>query len=211
MAAPERFQWHSFLRPPHPHFFPGAKRAPLASKPAGCLVRCTPSLIGNGLVQVEKEDMLETIRDLNRQLKLKSLVLANFVPADGAAQVEQRAVWNEEREDWDLPRLEVGPSAQPSRAAPQSARGGAGGSPRWCPVNHMFLVVVVVVVLAAAVGGGGPCGRCYGFLYTQEPRAYAPPLTALELFHLPVYFYPLMPPIPAGKRLPGTQSGPGAR
>ena len=48
--------------------------------------------------------MLDTIRALNRQLKLKSLMLSNFVPLDGAALIERRAVWNDEKEDWDLPR-----------------------------------------------------------------------------------------------------------
>jgi kinesin family protein 3/17 len=51
--------------------------------------------------------MLDTIRELNRQLKLKALVVANFVPPEGAEQIEQRAAWNHEREDWDLPRYRV--------------------------------------------------------------------------------------------------------
>ena len=31
--------------------------------------------------QTEREDMLDTIRELNKQLKLKQLILDNFVPA----------------------------------------------------------------------------------------------------------------------------------
>lgn len=72
--------------------------------------------------QIEKEDMLETIRELGRQLKLKSLVLQNFVPEEGRLDVEARAVWNEERADWDLPRLEIaGNQLRPRR--PVSAQG----------------------------------------------------------------------------------------
>jgi kinesin family protein 3/17 len=72
--------------------------------------------------QQEKEDMLDTLRDLGRQLKLKSIILANFVPPEGAALIERRAVWNRDREDWDLPRLEVsGNSLRPKR--PVSAQG----------------------------------------------------------------------------------------
>jgi kinesin family protein 3/17 len=72
--------------------------------------------------QAEKADMLDTIRELGRQLKLKSLVLSNFVPPDGAELIEQRAVWNDEREDWDLPRLEIaGNTVRPRR--PVSAAG----------------------------------------------------------------------------------------
>lgn len=66
--------------------------------------------------QLEKEDMLDTIRELNRQLKLKSLIIDNFVPEDGALAIERRAVWNAEAEDWDLPRLEIaGNSVRPRR------------------------------------------------------------------------------------------------
>ena len=54
--------------------------------------------------QLEKEDLLDSVRELTRQLKLKTLVLENFVPEDGAQAIERRACWNHEKEDWDLPR-----------------------------------------------------------------------------------------------------------
>jgi kinesin family protein 3/17 len=59
--------------------------------------------------QAEKSDMLETIRDLSRQLKLKELIISNFVPPEDARNFDDvqnggRAVWQEEEECWVIPR-----------------------------------------------------------------------------------------------------------
>jgi kinesin family member 3B len=59
--------------------------------------------------QAEKNDMLETIRDLSRQLKLKELIISNFVPPEDARNFDDvqnggRAVWQEEEECWVIPR-----------------------------------------------------------------------------------------------------------
>lgn len=48
--------------------------------------------------------MLDSIRDLTSQLKLKTLILDNFVPKTCVADIEARAVWNKEKGDWDLPK-----------------------------------------------------------------------------------------------------------
>ena len=55
----------------------------------------------------EREDMLDTIRDLQRQLKLKDMILDNFVPPDEVEQLHRRAKWNEENESWQVARLEI--------------------------------------------------------------------------------------------------------
>ena len=71
--------------------------------------------------QVEKGDMLETIRDLTRQLKLKEVIIQNFVPPEEARQFDDvesggRAVWREEQETWIIPRTEItGNALRPSR------------------------------------------------------------------------------------------------
>ena len=71
--------------------------------------------------QTEKNDMLETIRDLSRQLKLKELVIGNFVPPEEARSFDDvqnggRAVWKEEEDCWMLPRLDItGNALRPSR------------------------------------------------------------------------------------------------
>ena len=52
--------------------------------------------------QAERSDMLDTIRQLTRTLKLKDLIIANFIPEDYAKGVERRAVWKEEEDCWTV-------------------------------------------------------------------------------------------------------------
>lgn len=44
--------------------------------------------------------MLDSVRDLTNQLKLKMMIINNFVPKDEALRLEQRAVWDEETQIW---------------------------------------------------------------------------------------------------------------
>ena len=44
--------------------------------------------------------MLDTIRELTRQLKLKSLVISNFIPMEDLNLINRRATWDEEADDW---------------------------------------------------------------------------------------------------------------
>lgn len=55
--------------------------------------------------QQEREDLLETVRQLTQQLKLKDLVVQNFIPPEIAMTIEQRATWSEERDAWTVPFL----------------------------------------------------------------------------------------------------------
>lgn len=57
--------------------------------------------------QAEKEDMLDTIRELNKQLKLKQLLLEGFVPPQEVERLEARAVWDDEEDVWSLRRIEL--------------------------------------------------------------------------------------------------------
>ena len=49
--------------------------------------------------------MLDTIRQLTRTMKLKDLIIANFIPEDLAKTLEKRATWieNEEGDGWMIP------------------------------------------------------------------------------------------------------------
>ncbi len=49
--------------------------------------------------------MLDAIRQLTRTLKLKDLIIANFIPEETSAMLERRAVWveNEEGDGWVIP------------------------------------------------------------------------------------------------------------
>jgi len=73
--------------------------------------------------QTEREDMLDTIRTLSRQLKLRELIIMNFVPAEESRRLEKRAQWDDESDNWFIPRLELaGNQIRPPRR-PVSANG----------------------------------------------------------------------------------------
>ena len=44
--------------------------------------------------------MLDTIRQLTRTMKLKDLIIANFIPEEFAKSIEKRAAWKEEDDCW---------------------------------------------------------------------------------------------------------------
>ncbi|OQS04270.1 kinesin [Thraustotheca clavata] len=102
--------------------------------------------------QAEKEDMLETIRELTRQLKIKQLLLNHFVPLDDAYAIESRSKWDKELDEWKLEHLEIRPtSLRPKRpvsrrntrrAETECARRNRQmdrGNPRWKSDNVIVL------------------------------------------------------------------------
>ncbi|KAG7384353.1 Kinesin-like protein kif3a [Phytophthora pseudosyringae] len=69
----------------------------------------------------EHEDLLDTIRQLTAQLKLKTLVLDYFVPPEAVGMLEARARWNDEEDDFTLDRLELAGNTLRPRQRPPSA------------------------------------------------------------------------------------------
>ena len=63
--------------------------------------------------QAERADMLDTIRQLARQIKLKEMVIDLFVPPDRAKTFEDRTRWEEDRDAWTLEPLEAALAAHP--------------------------------------------------------------------------------------------------
>eukprot|EP01084_Bolivina_argentea_P292642 503133_1 len=57
--------------------------------------------------QTEREDMLDTIRELARQLKLRELVIAHFVPEEASRAIELRAEWDDDLDTYSLPGLNL--------------------------------------------------------------------------------------------------------
>ncbi|KAJ1566037.1 Kinesin-like protein kif3b [Nowakowskiella sp. JEL0078] len=55
--------------------------------------------------QREREDLLETIRDLTRELKLRLLVVNSFVPADDLQMLESCAEYDEAAEKWRIAHI----------------------------------------------------------------------------------------------------------
>jgi hypothetical protein len=53
-------------------------------------------------MQTERSDMLDTIRQLTRALKLKDVIIANFIPEDYSRGIEKRASWKEEEDQWSI-------------------------------------------------------------------------------------------------------------
>lgn len=47
------------------------------------------------------------VRDLHKQLKLKQLLLDEFVPPTEVVKIEARAIWDDEMEGWLLRGIEV--------------------------------------------------------------------------------------------------------
>lgn len=57
--------------------------------------------------QREREDLLETIRELTRQLKFKDMVVEYFVPPEITTKIKERAIWNEEQDTWTMSSLHL--------------------------------------------------------------------------------------------------------
>mmetsp|Transcript_286 Transcript_286/g.853 ORF Transcript_286/g.853 Transcript_286/m.853 type:complete len:767 (-) Transcript_286:217-2517(-) len=55
--------------------------------------------------QQEREDLLETIREQDRQLKLQAVIITNFIPPEEYRKVERRARWDEDTGDWTVERV----------------------------------------------------------------------------------------------------------
>lgn len=57
--------------------------------------------------QTERDDMLDSIRQLTRAVKLKDLIIANFIPEEYSKSIERRAQWNAEDDCWIIGKLEL--------------------------------------------------------------------------------------------------------
>jgi hypothetical protein len=73
-----------------------------------CFACCLPGVFPLSFTtppQTERNDLLETVRQLTRTLKLKELIIANFIPEESARLLERRAAWveNEEGDGWVMP------------------------------------------------------------------------------------------------------------
>ncbi len=54
----------------------------------------------------EREDLMDRIRELTREIRQKHLVIDQFIPAQEYMRIERRAEWNEDTNDWVLPNVE---------------------------------------------------------------------------------------------------------
>ena len=54
----------------------------------------------------EREDLMDRIRELTREIRLKHLLIDQFIPSFEYMRIERRAEWNEDVNDWSLPNME---------------------------------------------------------------------------------------------------------
>ena len=55
--------------------------------------------------QHENEEMLETIRQLSREVKLQALVIDSSIPKEYQELLEGHASWHEETGEWHMVRI----------------------------------------------------------------------------------------------------------
>ena len=59
--------------------------------------------------QRENEEMLALIRDLNKEVKLQTLVINSYVPQEYLEQMEEVVQWHEETGEWYMVRQTPSP------------------------------------------------------------------------------------------------------
>lgn len=85
--------------------------------------------------QTEREDMLETIRDLRKEVKLVCLTIENFIPMEQYQQIVERAHFDEASQEWVINNIELAGN----RVRPKNNRrvlDGDGASPRTLLRGH---------------------------------------------------------------------------
>eukprot|EP00919_Chromeraceae_sp_WS-2016_P000656 GHVR01001668.1.p1 GENE.GHVR01001668.1~~GHVR01001668.1.p1 ORF type:complete len:458 (+),score=109.43 GHVR01001668.1:806-2179(+) len=57
--------------------------------------------------QQEREDLLETIRQLSRENLLKSFIITNFIPEEEYKRIEERSLWDTQQGQWVIPKPDI--------------------------------------------------------------------------------------------------------
>ncbi len=58
------------------------------------------------IIHREREDLMDRIRELTREIRLKHLIIDQFIPALEYMKLERRSVWSGEINDWVIPNVE---------------------------------------------------------------------------------------------------------
>lgn len=61
-----------------------------------------------GGVQAEKEEILESIREISRDIKLKDLIIAAFIPPSYQDRIVKHAQWDEYDAAWTIDAHSLG-------------------------------------------------------------------------------------------------------
>jgi len=54
----------------------------------------------------ERDEIMDRIRELTREIRLKHLIIDQFVPPQEYMRIERRSEWADEINDWVIPNLE---------------------------------------------------------------------------------------------------------
>lgn len=58
------------------------------------------------MIHREREDLMDRIRELTREIRLKHLIIDQFIPAGEYMKIERRAQWSEQLNEWIVPNVE---------------------------------------------------------------------------------------------------------
>ena len=57
------------------------------------------------MIHKEREEIMDRIRELTREIRLKHLIIDQFIPAMEYMKIERRAEWSENGNDWVIPNV----------------------------------------------------------------------------------------------------------
>ena len=76
----------------------------------------------------EREDLMDRIRELTREIRLKHLLIDQFIPSFEYMRIERRADWSDDINDWIIPNVEfTGNNIKISKAKRKEGKDGAPG------------------------------------------------------------------------------------
>lgn len=82
------------------------------------------------IIHREREDLMERIRELTREIRMKHLIIDQFIPVHEYQKIERRAMWNDESNDWTILNSEYsGNAIQAMRNKKQEGKLKMGNNP----------------------------------------------------------------------------------
>lgn len=58
------------------------------------------------MIHREREDLMDRIRELTREIRLKHLIIDQFIPAQEYMKIERRAEWSDQANEWIVPNAQ---------------------------------------------------------------------------------------------------------